>query len=176
MRQCEGILTQQRQVSRSSADGLNHKQHPADGGIRAIGLCAAFQNHRHQGIKSFTTFARKSLIEAAVTDAGQQRLDLLRVFKAKRLELCQLILGCERFIPQIRKERFAVVGVGLVFVMEYAAKESVDVVVDRGDSRLKGGGFRIPHCQRDTRPGQWLNRNRMSLGIIHDLEAVFEYA
>ncbi len=111
-----------------------------------------------------------------MTDAGQQRLDLLRVFKAKRLELCQLILGGERFIPEICKERFVVFGVGLAFVMEYAAKESVDVVVDRGDSRLKGGGFRIPHCQRDTRPGQWLKGNHMSLGIIHDLEAVFEYA
>ena len=57
-----------------------------------------------------------------MTDAGQQGLDLLRVFKAERPELGQLILGRKGFVPQISKKRLLIVGAGSVFMMEYAAK------------------------------------------------------
>ena len=39
-----------------------------------------------------------------MTDTGQQGLDLLRVLKAERRELGELILRREGFVPQISKE------------------------------------------------------------------------
>ena len=110
-----------------------------------------------------------------MTDAGQQGLDLLRVFKAERPELGQLILGREGFVPQISKKRLLVVGAGSVFMMEYAAKKLVDIVVDRGQGRIEGDAIRVTHCQSDTRAGEQFYRNRMGLRIIHDLKAVFEH-
>ena len=115
---CERVFTQQGEIRRTPADGLDHKQHPADGCVRVVGLCACLENHRHECVQPLPTLTRESLIETAVPYAGQHGEYLLRVAKAKRLELFHLILGCQCVLPDIGKKRIVLLGLRSSFPMK----------------------------------------------------------
>ena len=52
----------------------------------------------------------------------------------------------------------------------------MNIVVDRCESGIERLCFWVPHRECDTGPGKRFNRYCVGLGIIHDLEAVLQYA